>query len=262
MSDFHLPKSIFITGASSGIGAALARHYATRGVTLILTGRNAQRLEQVSLNCTARGAAVELVEVDVTDKAAMQHCIDIMDEKYPFDLVIANAGISGGTAVGTETLDEVEQIFATNVQGVFNTVLPALARMQARGKGQIGIMSSLAGFRGFPGAPAYCASKAAVKSYGEALRGFVKKDGVHVSVICPGFIETPMTNINGYTMPFIIPAEKAATIIAGGLARNKARIAFPFQAYSLIWFLSLLSPAWTDWLFARLPAKSSAGLTS
>lgn len=261
MSHSRNPKVIVITGASSGIGAALARHYAIRGVTLGLIGRHAERLEQVALNCTSRGAEVEIGLVDVAEPNAIRAWLEEFDDKHAVDLVIANAGVSGGTAVGTEKPEDMERIFAINLGGVINTLQPFIPRMQERGQGQLAIMASLAGFRGFPGAPAYCASKAAARVYGEALRGFLVKDNIDVNVICPGFVTTPMTQINDYHMPFIISAEQAAPIIAKGLAQNKARIAFPLRAYAVMWLIAALPPGLTDWLFAKLPAKSSAGLT-
>ena len=181
---------------------------------------------------------------------------DPVDERGPLDLVIANAGISGGTA-GGEGEEQVRSIFAVNLDGAMNTVLPVVPRMQARRRGQIALMSSLAAFRGLPGSPAYSASKAAVKTWGEALRGALKRDGIEVSVICPGFVRTPMTAVNPYTMPMLMDAAAAAGLIKRRLARNHGRIAFPWPMYALVWFLGALPPALTDPLFARLPEKSS-----
>ena len=127
--------------------------------------------------------------------------------------------------------------------------------MLQRGGGQIGIMSSLAGYRGFPGAPAYCASKAAVKVWGEALRGEVAARGVGVSVIMPGYVKSPMTAVNNFPMPFLMSAERAATIVKRGLEANRARIAFPFPTAVVAWLIGALSPAITDPILARLPKK-------
>ncbi len=248
------PESVLITGASSGIGDALAEAYAAPGVTLMLCGRDEARLEAVAGRCRARGAEVATAQFDVTDAAAAAHSVDEAASRAPLDLVIANAGISGGTE-GGEGADQARRIFAVNLDGVLNTVLPAISAMQARGRGQIALMSSLAGFRGFPGAPAYCASKAAVRTWGEALRGALRGDGIEVSVICPGFVRSPMTADNPYPMPLIIDAEKAARIIKAGLARGRARIAFPWPLYFLVWAFGALSPGLTDPLFSRLPEK-------
>ncbi|MEC8117810.1 MAG: SDR family NAD(P)-dependent oxidoreductase, partial [Pseudomonadota bacterium] len=222
------PRAILITGASSGLGAALARHYAAAGVRLFLHGRDDARLAAVAAACTKAGAAVEVHVGDVSDAAAMAAWIAACDHAQPLDLVIANAGISGGTAGGPEGADQVRRIFAVNVDGVLNTVLPAVAAMTARGQGQIAVMSSIAGFLGLPNAPAYCASKTAVKTLGEGMRGPIAAAGVAVTVICPGYVKTPMTDANDFTMPFLMSVERAAGLIAAGLAANKARIAFPW----------------------------------
>ncbi|MBI1272615.1 MAG: SDR family NAD(P)-dependent oxidoreductase [Alphaproteobacteria bacterium] len=251
------PEHIVITGASSGLGAALALAYAAPGVRLSLCGRNTARLEQIAVEARAKGAMAVTATIDVTSRGAMQAWLLSLDTAQPVDLVIANAGISGGTAAGSESAQQVHEIMAINVDGMLNTVQPLLGAMTARGRGQIAIMASLAGFRGFPGSPAYCASKAAAKVYGEGLRGDMAYKGVGVSVICPGYVKTPMTNGNKFPMPFLMTAERAAGIIKRGLARNKPRIAFPFTMYFLVWFLALLPPALTDGMLAFLPKKAN-----
>ena len=175
--------------------------------------------------------------------------------------MIANAGVSAGTGTAGEPLGQAQRIMAINVDGVINTVHPALARFTARPgsgvKGQIAIMSSLASFRGFAGAPAYCASKAAVRNYGEGLRNAYARDGVGISVICPGFVRSGMTEENDFSMPFLMEADRAARIIRRGLARNRGRIAFPWQMYGAAWLVQAL-PTWTtDRLMRGLPAKAS-----
>lgn len=249
-----MTKNIVITGASSGIGAALAREYAREGVHLGLLARNAERLAEVKADCEARGATVQTASIDVASREAMQGWLCAFDEKTPVDLLIANAGISGGSG-GGDGAEATYRIFATNVDGVLHTVLPITPRMAARKKGQVAIISSLAGIRGLPSAPAYSASKAAVRALGEGLRGELGEQGVKVSVVCPGYVKTPLTDKNTFPMPFLMPAEKAAVIIRKGLERNRSRIAFPWQLYVPLWFLSCLSTALTDWFFARLPKK-------
>ncbi len=249
------PRSILITGASSGIGAALARVYAGSGVRLALGGRDAGRLGRVAADCRAGGAAVDATTVDVTDAEATAHWVADADAAAPLDLVIANAGISGGTFGGGESRVQAAAILATNVDGVVHTVHPAAERMRARKRGQIAIMSSLASFRGMPGAPAYSASKAASRSYGEALRGSLHRHNVNVTVICPGFIRTPMTDVNGFRMPMLMEPDRAAQLIRRGLARNRARIAFPLRLYALVWLLGALPPSLTDPLFRKMPEK-------
>lgn len=255
------PKSILITGASSGIGAALAREYAGPGQTLFLGGTNDERLFSIADTCQALGAVAVPVTIDVVDAVAIARWVGQADDHTPLDLVIANAGISAGTGTAGEPVDQVRRIMATNVDGVINTVHPALARFNQRPgvdpKGQIAIMSSLASFRGFSGAPAYCASKAAVRSYGEGLRNAHARSGIEVSVICPGFVRSGMTERNDFPMPFLMEAERAARIIRKGLAHNRGRIAFPWHMYGAAWMMQALPTGATDWLMRALPAKQS-----
>ena len=249
------PRSILITGASSGIGAALARLYAAKGVALALGGRDAGRLAKVAADCRSSGAEVSETIVDVTDRLAMEGWVAEADGHRPIDLVIANAGVSAGTADGEETTEQLRAVFAVNVDGAFNTVLPLLLAMRQRRRGQIALMSSLASFRGFPGAPAYSASKAALRVWGEGLRGALHRTGITVSVICPGFVASPMTSGNPFPMPMLMPAERAARIIRRGLAKDRARIAFPLPMYAAAWLLGALPPALTDSWMRRLPKK-------
>lgn len=250
------PKSILITGASSGIGEALARHYAAPGIQLSITGRDPERLERVAQDCRTDGAKVVTNLLDVQDSKAMAAWIEEIDTASPLDLVIANAGISAGTGRGGETSEQAKRIMSVNVDGVFSTILPAIERMKARRAGQVAIMSSLAGFRGFPGAPAYCASKAAVRLWGESLRGELISQGIGVSVICPGFVRSRMTAVNEFPMPFLMDAERAARIIQRGLSRNRPRIAFPFRLYAVVWTLALLPSLIIDPILRRLPQKT------
>jgi short-subunit dehydrogenase len=249
------PQTILITGASSGIGAALAVGYAAPGVTLILAARNSQRLEEVAQRCRTGGANVQIGTMDVTDKRGLAEFIKRMDDETPIDLVIANAGISSGSFAGTESLEAAEKVFAVNLGGVINTIHPLIPRMVVRGRGQIAIMSSLAGICALPGAPAYSASKAAVRVYGDALRGMLNPHHVHVSVICPGWITTPLTDKNDFPMPFIMPVERAIHIMMRHLQKKKARIAFPLTLYFLLRILATLPVSLSDFLFAQLPKK-------
>jgi short-subunit dehydrogenase len=252
---FEDPKSILITGASSGLGAALARRYAAPGVALALGGRDPERLEAVAKACRNDGATVQARAIDVLERERLFVWISEIDKHSPLDLVIANAGISAGTGGAGETDAQTRRIMAVNLDGVINTVLPAVALMRPRRRGQIAIVSSIAAFRGFPGAPAYCASKAAVRVWGEALRGHLRGQGIGVSVICPGYIDTPMTAVNKFSMPMLMSAEKAAGIVARGLARGRGRIAFPWPMYALVRLIAALPLALSDPLLSRLPEK-------
>ncbi|MHA1600452.1 MAG: SDR family NAD(P)-dependent oxidoreductase [Alphaproteobacteria bacterium] len=249
------PKSILITGGSSGLGAALAREYAAPDVHLSLTGRDAGRLEVVAKDCTVLGAKVHVEAIDVLERERLADWIAARDAAVPLDLLIANAGISAGTGGDGEDDAQTRRILATNVDGVVNTVMAALPAMRAHRHGQIAIMSSIAAFRGFPSAPAYCASKAAVRVWGESLRGHLAGNGIAVSVICPGYVKTPMTAVNNFPMPLLMDSEKAAQIIRRGLARNKARIAFPWPMHALMRLIAVLPSGLVDPLLRKLPAK-------
>ena len=250
-----LPAAILITGASSGIGEALARAYARPGATLFLSGRDTARLETVAKSCRARGARAEAQVVDVADRAAMAAWVAAADAMAPLDLVVANAGISAGTGLLGESADQARRIFAVNLDGVLNTVLPALPALRARRRGQIAIVSSLASFRGLAGAPAYAASKGAIRLWGEGLRGAVAADGIGVSVICPGFVTTRMTANNRFPMPMLMDSDRAAALIVAGLARNRGRIAFPLPMRALTWLFAALPDALADSIARRLPKK-------
>jgi short-subunit dehydrogenase len=250
------PRSIVITGASSGIGAALALAYAGPGIHLALSGRDSGRLEETAAACRQTGADVAAALVDVADRGAMEDWLTEIDARAPVDLVLANAGISAGTDQGWEQPEQTRRIFAVNLEGLFNTVLPLLPAMQDRRRGQIALMSSLASFRGFPGAPAYCASKAAVRVWGEALRGDLRPRGIEVSVICPGYVVSRMTARNRFPMPLLMETDRAARRIRRGLERGQARIAFPWPVYAAVRLLASLPPGLTDPLLGRMPKKA------
>ena len=194
--------------------------------------------------------------LDVSDLSAVEGWIKDADAVQPLDLVIANAGISGGAAGQGESVDQARAIFRTNVDGVLNTIHTAVEQMRGRGHGQLAIVSSLAAFRGYPGAPAYSGSKAAIRVYGEALRGAMAPNGIDVSVICPGYVRSRMTAANTFPMPLLMDADRAARIIRRGLAKNRARIAFPWPVYAVAWLLGVLPPWLIDPLMARLPRKA------
>lgn len=226
----NAPKHIIITGASSGIGAALAKQYAYPGAIIGLLGRNLAALQSVAETCAQQGAKTLLGSIDVTDAESLKQWIGDFDQNYPVDLLFANAGVSSsiGPNGETESWEMVHALFNTNIHGVVNTLYPLLDVMRRRRHGHIVLVSSLAAYRGLPLMPAYCASKAALKSYGEALRGLLRRDNVKVSVICPGFVASKMTDRFPGPRPFLMSAEKAAAIIQRGVSRNRACISFPF----------------------------------
>ncbi len=251
------PKSILITGGSSGLGAALAKDYAAAGVTLYLSGRNRQRLEDVREICQSQGAEVHIALVDSSDEKAMSNWINDCDWTAALDLVIANAGIGTGFTMDMDLGEHTKKIFAVNVSGVFNTVHPAIRLMQKRGRGQIAIISSLAGYHGMPGAVAYSTSKACVKAYGEALRGLYAREGIEVNVVCPGFVKSRITARNKFPMPFLMETDKAIRILRRGLEKNQARITFPWQLSLIFGFMVRFLPEWMfDRIFRLMPKKT------
>ncbi len=248
-------KHIVITGASSGIGQALAESYADRDVHLTLTGRDKDRLETVAAACRDRGATTDARVIDVRDEDAMAAFLREIDDARPIDLLIANAGVSRGTSGETDDGARDSAILEINVHGVLNTIVPVMARMRTRKSGHIALMSSLAGFRGMPSDPTYFASKAWVRSYGEGISGRCRADGVFVSVICPGFVASLITAPNKFPMPLFMEADKAARIIRRGLAKKKLRIAFPWPLYFVVWMMNSI-PVWiSEKIVGRLPEK-------
>lgn len=248
-------KNILITGASSGIGEALAIYFAAhKAENIFICGRNAERLETVSEKCNKLGANVYSRIVDVTDTQALKLWIEEAEKISPLNLVIANAGV----ATLEETSENVYKTFNTNIFGVLNTVQPALNLFQKRDNKQpraIAIMSSIAGYHGLAACPSYSASKACVKAYGEALRASLISSGIQVSVICPGFVKSRITDKNTCPMPFFMSAEKAAKIIAKRLERNIGLIAFPWPMRLASWAVSIL-PNWISTrIYAKLPHK-------
>lgn len=234
---------VVLTGASGGIGAALAEALAGAGVTLLLIGRDGDRLATVAATVAARGGAAETATIDVADATAMTARITGF-AKHGLDLVIANAGISAGTMPdGTpESAATAQHVMAVNYGGVLNTVEPVLPVLRRQRRGQIALMSSIAALRPLPDMAGYSASKAAIRAYGIALRGAMRRRGVGVSVICPGFVTSPMSARHRGFKPFTVPADRAAARILRGLARGAPFITFP-------WPLALLT-----WLDNRLPA--------
>ena len=237
--------NIVITGASSGIGEALALDYAAPGIALALSGRDGARLQAVADACRAKGATVDAGRINVVDRDALAAWLIKFDDAHPVDLLIANAGIS--IDKDNSSLDDfsiVRRTFEVNVGGVLNTVEPLVGRMTARRRGQIAVVSSLASFIGLPYSASYNASKAAVRVWGESIRYVLKKSGIGVSVVCPGFVVSRITAKAPFPMPFLMSAKRASAIIRRGLARDKARNAFPIGTKAAVWFGGLLPGSW------------------
>lgn len=247
--------NVFITGASSGIGAALAREYAVRGARVGLVARRKDALGDLA--ATLPPDAVASYVADVADAAAMQRAAGEFTARFGLpDVVIANAGVSRGTDTAlAEDLAAFKTAFDTNVLGMIHTFHPFLAAMRAAGRGTLVGIASIAGFRGLPGGGAYSASKAAAINYLESLRVELRGTGVAVVTICPGYIATPMTAGNPYRMAFLMPADRAARLMVRAIARRRRWYVLPWQMALVGRALRVLPRPVFDALFARAPRK-------
>ena len=247
---------VFITGASSGIGKALAEYYAKQGATLGLVARRADLLAALSEQLPASHA---IYVADVRDSLAMQNAAQDFMRRYGApDIVIANAGVSNGTLVdAAEDNQTLKTIFDINVFGMVHTFQPFIKEMQADRKGErtlVGI-ASIAGIRGLPGASAYSASKAAAINYLESLRVEVQALGLHVVTIAPGYIRTPMTEVNPFAMPFLMDADVAAEKMAHAIARKKRFAVVPWQMAIIASIMRLIPACVWDGLLKNAPRK-------
>lgn len=220
----------WITGASSGIGRATALELARRGWSVIATARRLGELEALALEANAAGHPGRIVAMpgDVTDQAGMAALVEAIEALHgPIALAFLNAGISPPVRAGLLDVDEFRRVLDVNVLGVVHGLGPALARMAARGRGQVALNASIAGIGGLPGAGAYCASKTALIHLAESLKLDCDAAGVLLQVVNPGFVDTPLVAKNAFPMPFLMPMEKAARRIVDGLAGGRFEIAFP-----------------------------------
>lgn len=254
MEQMSESKRVVITGASSGIGRALAAEYALQGATLALIARRGEKLKELAASLPVRS---NCYPVDVRDADAMSAAgRDIINRVGCPDIVIANAGISAGTSTAnTKDANVFEQILATNVTGMMLTFQPFIDAMRSNKRGTLAGIASVAGFRGLPGASAYCASKSAAITYLESLRVELRASGVKVVTVCPGFIDTPLTAVNTYRMPFLIDADTAARGIADAIANGKRFHVLPWQMAVAGWFLRRLPRSIYDLAFTLVPRK-------
>lgn len=249
--------NVFVTGASSGIGAALAAEFARRGATLGLVARRRQALEALAQSLPG---AHQVFDVDVTDKDALVAAAREFESRTGgADIVVANAGISVGVKTEFyEDLAEFERVLRTNVLALAYTFHPFIAPMKARGRGTLVGIASVAGIRGLPGSEAYCASKSAAITYCESLRADIGRHGVRVVTICPGFIRTPLTAGNPYAMPFLMEADAFARRAVDVMLAGRSYAVIPWQMAIVAKLMRLLPNALFDRLVARRKQKPRA----
>lgn len=250
-------QAVFITGASSGLGAALALQYARQGARLGLLARRSDALQQL-IPTLPNPELHRAYGVDVCDHAALaQAAGDFLRHAGRIDVVIASAGVSYGTlSEHAEDLDAFARLMAINVTATVATFAPFIAAMQQQGNGRLVGIASVAGIRGLPGAEAYSASKAAIISYCESLRLELKPAGIRVVTITPGYIDTPMTRHNAYRMPFLMPADRFAARAARAIDEGDSYRVIPWQMGIVAKVLRLLPNSLYDLAFARAPHKA------
>jgi NAD(P)-dependent dehydrogenase (short-subunit alcohol dehydrogenase family) len=249
---------VFVTGASSGIGAALAREYAARGAVLGLLGRRPDALRELAATLSAPNDH-HIYAVDVTDHAALAGAAsDFIAREGGADIVIAGAGVSAGTLTERPgDLSQFAEIFAINVTATVATFAPFIAQMkQGTGTRRLVAIGSVAGIRGMKGAGAYCASKSAVHTYAESLRLELQPHGIRVVTIAPGYIDTPMTRLNRFPMPFLMPADRFAAAAARAIDAGRSYRVIPWPMGIVAKLLRLLPNVLFDALFVHAPQKA------
>jgi short-subunit dehydrogenase len=251
-------QNVIITGASSGIGESLAKHYAKSGAQLGLIARRADLLQRLQTEIVAMGAPKPFVyDLDVRNSAALKLAAnDFVARVGTPDIVIANAGVSRGTLTDIEDdLIAFQEVFDINVMGMVNTFHAFLGAMQNAKNGTLVGIASVAGFRGIPGGGAYSASKAAAIKYCESLRVELRGSGVSVVTICPGYIRTPMTAVNKFKMPFLISVDDAAIRFARAIAAKTSFTVIPWTMGIAARVLRMV-PNWLyDRVFSHMPRK-------
>jgi short-subunit dehydrogenase len=254
---------VFITGASSGIGAALAMRYAARGATLGLVARRAELLEALSLRIgrTPGGAIADVHVADVTDAASMNNAAQAFMARHGVpDLVVACAGISRSIDPAHEAgAGDFAKVLATNTVGTLTTFQPFIVAMRARGIGKLVGIASVAGLRGLPGASAYSASKAAVIAFCESLRIELRGTGVEVLTLCPGYVRTAMSAAIPYKQPFLIDADVFASRAIDAIAAGVSYAVIPRQMAWMARLMQILPNALYDPLMKKARPQQAVG---
>jgi short-subunit dehydrogenase len=251
------PRTVVLTGASGGVGVALARELARPDRRFALIARDLSKLEALAKDLQARGAEAEVAALDIRDREALHGYLADLDTRHPVDLVIVNAGVSAGLGPGRSREGdlEAERQMDINYRGAVHTVSGIVEQMRLRGRGQIVLVSSLAGMRALPDMPSYSATKAALIAYGHSLRGWLKPFGVDVTIICPGFVTSPMSARHRGAKPFEISAEAAARKMRRAIERRRAFYAFPFPLAFGIRLQNLLPARISDLFMSGFAAE-------
>jgi len=243
---------VFITGASSGIGEYVAYEYAKQGATIGLAARRKERLEKVFTKCKKLGGNPLVYEIDVSDQSIIKNAVDdFITKSGGIDIVIANAGISGKTDLDNGNSNEINRMLSTNILGATNTILPVLPTMIKQQSGRVVVVSSIAGFRGLPGRSGYSASKAAIRFMANSWRSSFLNDGISFTTICPGFIDTDMTNKHKYKMPFLMNVDEFAKKMVNAIEKKKKTYVTPWQWRFVIPFIKIVP----EWLLNYVASK-------
>ena len=256
-------KVALVTGASSGIGWELAKQLAAEGCKVGAAARRADPLDELAAHITAAGGEAVAVPCDVGDRAQVEAAFARVRARFgPIDLVVANAGVGRPTLRDPVNMAEIEETFRINLMGVVYTVSAALPEMLARKSGHLVAVSSLAGYRGLPAEAAYCASKAAVNTYMDALRIHLRGTGVRVTTICPGFVKTPMTATNKFRMPQVMEAEYAARKMIGAIRAGKKVYNFPRRLHLLVKLSRWLPDRAINWVMGGYEAEAQQAVAN
>lgn len=251
MTDNKTTPLVWITGASSGIGAALAQQMAARGARVAISSRSKEALDAVAASDREN---IFPFPLDVTESTAVVETVAAIEDAHgPIEQAVLNAGSYVKTPVDGFRAEDVERMMRVNVVGLAYGLEALMPRMIARGRGALALMASVAGYRGLPFAAGYCGSKAAVIAMGQSLKAELDAKGVKMQVICPGFVRTPLTDQNDFPMPFLMTPEEAARRIADGLDSDVFEVAFPKR---FAWQLKTLQKI-PDWMFFPLIKKST-----
>ncbi|MGI8556478.1 MAG: SDR family NAD(P)-dependent oxidoreductase [Pyrinomonadaceae bacterium] len=251
---FWKEKVVLLTGASSGIGEALALELAKRGAILGLLARRESLLRDLVAKCERKGTAARAFSCDITDEICVADAAQSLRNEFgKIDILIANAGIGGNSKSARDLKPaDFRRVIDTNLVGAVNSVSAVLPQMLERENGQIVAISSLAGFRGLPKSADYCASKAGMTAYFESVRLDVRRKGVSVTIIQPGFIKTPLTAGRAAKMPFLMELEDSIPYFLRAIEKKKKFAAFPWQLATLV----RAGKCFPAWLYDRVASRA------